>query len=99
MYNEKDQLQNVIKWNTAEKQFKYRTNYPLNSNSIVFDVGSFDGKWAYQIYDEYFCKIYAFEPVSFIFEKTKDLIGNLPNVNLYQFGLGGNTREEDIVLI
>lgn len=94
VYNQEEQEKNVIKWNEDDKNLKLRTNYPLNSESIIFDVGAFDGMWAFNMYNLYFCNIFAFEPVSEIYNKAYNLLGKLPKINLYQVGLGGETREE-----
>ena len=51
------------KWVAAEGDKTLRLNYPLNRNSIVFDVGGFEGQWASDIFSRYLCRIHIFEPV------------------------------------
>lgn len=48
----------IFHWDDYE-----RVDYPLDQNSIVFDVGGFVGNWAQQIWDKYHCRIHIFEPV------------------------------------
>ena len=40
-----------------------RYEYNLNKDSVVFDIGGFDGTWAHNIYSKYSCNILVFEPV------------------------------------
>ena len=40
-----------------------RLDYDLNEESIVFDLGGFEGQWASDIAAKYACTIHIFEPV------------------------------------
>ena len=39
------------------------TKYPLNSDSIIYDVGAYTGKWALEMNNLYNCIIHSFEPI------------------------------------
>ena len=60
-----------------------RHDYPLNEDSIVFDIGGYKGEWSQIIYDRYKCKIYCFEPVF-------DIQSN--DFTVYPIGIGGRSR-------
>jgi FkbM family methyltransferase len=49
----------IFHWDDYE-----RVEYPLDENSVVFDVGGFVGNWSQQIWDKYHCNIHIFEPVA-----------------------------------
>ena len=66
-----------------------RHEYPLDENSIVFDIGGYRGEWAEIIYDRYGSKIYCFEP----FFKIDN-----PNIKIYPYGLGGYGRGENFYI-
>jgi FkbM family methyltransferase len=38
-------------------------DYPLDQESVVFDVGGFEGQWASDIFARYLCRIHVFEPI------------------------------------
>jgi len=40
-----------------------RYDYPLTPDSLVLDVGAYDGKWTKEIATRYKCRVIAFEPV------------------------------------
>ena len=40
-----------------------RLDYALDENSIVFDIGGYEGQWASDIFSKYCCIIHVFEPV------------------------------------
>jgi FkbM family methyltransferase len=43
---------------------KHLYSFDLDANSIVFDVGAFEGEYFNKIYSKYKCNIHAFEPVT-----------------------------------
>jgi len=51
------------KWIEDDGESKYRFNFNLNENSIVFDVGGYVGDWSDEIYRRYECTIHVFEPI------------------------------------
>jgi len=42
---------------------RLRFEYQLNQDSLVLDLGAYDGMWSKEIYNRYRCRIFAFEPV------------------------------------
>lgn len=81
-------------WFKDQGDSTHRKLYPLDKNSIVFDVGGYKGEFAEDIYDRYGCSIYVFEPVKdFYNEIIEKFIGN-SKVHVYDFGLA----DEDSVL-
>jgi len=49
-------------------------NYDLNNDSIVFDLGGYEGQWASNIFSMYYCYVHIFEPVKKIASKAIDFI-------------------------
>jgi FkbM family methyltransferase len=71
-----------------------RYNYPLNKDSIVFDIGGFEGTWAQGIYSKYLCHIFVFEPVKEFYDIIKSKLQENCEVQIYNYGLG--TKNEMI---
>lgn len=73
-----------------------RYQYPLDNNSIVFDLGAFHLDWSIKISDLYQKPtIYAFEPIPSIWTIAKKKAKAYPNIKLLKYALGkGNSCEE-----
>ena len=71
--------------NTSYKKFN------LNTSSIFFDVGGFEGDYTQQILDEYDCTSYIFEPHPVYFQKLQKRFENNNRVKIFNYGLGGKS--------
>ena len=60
-----------------------RLDYPLTSDSIVFDLGGYKGDWASSIYEKYKCNIYIFEPIPYLVEEMKIKFSHYDNKHVY----------------
>ena len=68
-------------------------DYPLNSTSIVFDVGAYKGNFTEKINSKFKCNIYAFEPIEEYFDYLNKKFLNYKNVVIYNFGLFDDNKE------
>lgn len=76
-------------WSQKDREKKFRTNYnDLNKNSIVFDLGGFKGQWASDIFAQYLCSIYIFEPHPIFASDIAKRFEQNEKIKLFQFGLG-----------
>jgi FkbM family methyltransferase len=83
---------NMIRWLIQQNGKRYL--YPLNENSVVFDVGGYGGETSFQLNELYHPKICIFEPIKKYFDS---LIGRFAwdlNIKVFPYGLGNRTREE-----
>lgn len=75
---------------------KHLYDFPINSTSVMFDIGSFDGEYFNAIHAKYKCAIHAFEPVESFYTAT---CTNLPErVKLNNFALGADNDSFVIAL-
>ena len=68
-------------------------DYPLENNSIIFDIGAYEGNFTKKIHNKFNCNVYAFEPLK---NKASDLekyFNNFNNVKVYNFGLLGSDKK------
>ena len=79
-------------WNLQKGDSKFHKRYDLNSNSIFFDVGGFDGEFTDKILLEFDCNSYIFEPHPFYYQKLIDKYKSKKNVRIFNYGLGGSTE-------
>jgi FkbM family methyltransferase len=86
----------VEKWYDEGGDYKFRFTYDLTRDSLVLDLGGYQGQWASDIFSRYCCKIIIFEPVSeYAQQISKRFISN-DKIRVLQCGLGGVSREDVI---
>ncbi len=75
-----------------------RLDYPLNQNSVVFDLGGYKGDFANALHSRYGCKVHVFEPVATFCEAIKARFASKDEITVYSFGLSARTRQETLYL-
>jgi FkbM family methyltransferase len=88
----------VIPWFEADGDRTLRLGYPLNKDSLVFDLGGYIGEWTDQIYSMYRCKIYVFEPVDQFANKLSSKYKKNSDISVFRYGLSSENRETKISL-
>lgn len=86
------------RWFTDSGDNTLRLNYRLNSTSLVFDVGGYEGHWAAAIFAKYGCTIHIFEPVESFASALAARFESHPSITINRFGLGDSSREAMISL-
>ncbi len=74
-------------WNLRKGDDKLSLNYPLNENSVVFDVGAYEGVFTDKIYNFFKCYVFAFEPLESYHNLLSKKFENDKKVKVYNFGL------------
>lgn len=75
------------KWITTNGDNKI-TNFPLNSNSVVFEIGGYLGHFSQRIINRFDSRVFIFEPLKVYFDFLKLKFHDNPKVKMYNFGLG-----------
>jgi FkbM family methyltransferase len=88
----------VALWREAAGDRTLRVAYDLDENSVVWDVGGYEGDWAAEIAARYRSRIEIFEPVPEYTARVRERFRRNPRVSVHQFGLGGSTRSDTIQL-
>lgn len=70
-----------------------RLDYDLNPNSIVFDLGGYEGNWTDEMFRRFSCNIHVFEPVGRFADNMESRFAGNPKVEVHRFGLGGQTKK------
>jgi hypothetical protein len=81
-------MDEFARWFKDKGDINYKLNYPLNSDSIVFDVGGYRGGFAQEIHERYGCNVYVFEPYF--------KIQNTDKIRVFKIGFSNTTRIEKI---
>jgi FkbM family methyltransferase len=75
-----------------------RLEYGLASDSVVFDLGGYEGQWASDIFSRYCCNVFVFEPVPEFAAALAKRFARNPKVKVHAFGLGGETCSCEIAV-
>jgi FkbM family methyltransferase len=92
VYSTPEELR-VAPWFTANGDSTLRIDYDLNAESIVFDLGSYQGQWASDIFSKYCCSIYCFEPIQQFAEKLRKRFARNDKIKVFDFGLAEEAKE------
>lgn len=84
---------NKIKWYKDEGDSSLRVQYALNENSVVLDVGGYEGDWAAEISARYACSIFIFEPVSIYISRLKNRFAANRKIHVLPYGLAATDQK------
>jgi len=90
--------QEIDEWWAAEGDKTLRISYRLNSNSVVFDLGGYEGDYSNKIYSKYKSNIYVFEPLPKFSSLIKSKFENNEKIRVFDYGVGGKTEELELAI-
>lgn len=67
--------------------------FPLNEDSVVFEIGGYEGRWSVEISKLYHPKLYVFEPQHWAWKKCTEALKPFESAHVYNFGLGTKSGE------
>jgi len=85
-------------WYKDDGDNTFCIDYPLTENSVVLDVGGYQGNWSAKIAQKYNPFIYVFEPVKNSYEVARARLKHNPKIQVFNFGLGSHDEEVRISL-
>jgi len=89
-----DQFKLIIaRWFNDKGDKTLRLEYPLNSQSIVFDLGGYEGDFCYEINKKFNCFVYVFEPSKKYFEKCIKRFKDNTKIKCFNFGFSSENGE------
>jgi FkbM family methyltransferase len=92
------QTQRNVLWFRDDPHNARRFNYDLNEDSIVFDVGGYNGEYTSAINNRYNCSIYIFEPVPDFFDSIRDRFLHNSRIHPFCLGLSNTTAKQSIFI-
>lgn len=91
--------ENYTKWVTDKGDSTLRLDYPLNKESIVFDLGAYKGHFADQIYAKYKCKVFAFEPIPSFYKLLENKYACNSKVFVFNLAIIGTTDKQKLFVV
>lgn len=77
-------------WYADPRHETLREDYPLDSSSVVFDVGGYKGEWATAIFARFVCRIEIFEAVPEFATKLEEKFAFNPKISVHPVALGAS---------
>ena len=77
----------VERWFKDKGDDTLRLDYPLTSDSVVFDVGGYQGDFAADIHEKYGCTVYIFEPVLEFYQSCVERFKGNNKIICFNYGL------------
>ena len=87
------QLMEVRRWFKDDGDRTLRLDYPLNADSVVFDLGGYHGDFAASMVDQFNCYVHIFEPVPDFARMCKQRFTGNSKVQVLPFGLSSTNGE------
>lgn len=91
--------EDLQKWFSIGGDDSLRINYPLNEDSLVLDLGGYEGTWTQKIYDKYQCSIHVFEPIPNLYKSLVEKFKDKDKIKIYNFGISDENKEIEISLL
>lgn len=85
-------------WFKVDGDKTLRLNYKLSKDSIVFDLGGYEGQWASDIFGKYQSKIYVFEPFPKYYKSIVERFKRNKSIHVYDFGLSNEDKKQKLFL-
>jgi len=83
----------VKQWKRDRGDATLRLDYPLDENSLVVDVGGYQGDFANALVDRYDCQVLLFEPMPTFSAECCNRFANVSKVSVFDFGLGAQDEQ------
>jgi FkbM family methyltransferase len=77
---------------------RLRLDYPLNEDSLVFDLGGYQGQWTSDIFACYQCYVHVFEPIARYARSIEDRFAKNAKIIVHCCGLASENMATRISL-
>lgn len=95
LYRTPDEARKDV-WFRDGAETTLRLDYDLNEDSIVFDVGGYEGHWASDVFGKFCCTVHVFEPVTHFADSIAKRFERNRKIHAHRVGLAGETKSLSI---
>jgi FkbM family methyltransferase len=88
----------VEPWFRQRGDKTFRVEYDLDQDSVVLDLGGYEGQWASDIFARYCCRVHVFEPVPEYAAAIRKRFAKNPKVRVHAVCLAAHDGTGEIVL-
>ena len=83
------------RWLADNGDYTLRLNYPLNSDSVVVDLGGYRGDFANNIHSKFNCNVYVFEPFKDFYNVIEGRFKSNEKIKVFNYGISDKTSTEN----
>lgn len=82
------------RWYRDDGDRNHRFAYALNPESVVIDLGGYDGQWTSDLFSRSPCSVYVFEAIpEFAQRIARRFVAN-PRIKVFPYAIGSNPRSD-----
>lgn len=74
-------------WQEVNGDETLALDWPIDSSSVVWEIGGYEGRWAAQMVERFDPSIHIFEPQIWLYSKLVERFERNPKAAIYPFGL------------
>lgn len=93
-----EQDREVRRWIQDKGDQTLRFDYDLKSDSLVLDLGGYNGQWASDLYSRYNCQIMVFEAIKPFAQNIEKRFAKNSKITVFPAALGAKKRKESMAL-
>jgi len=86
----------VEKWFKDNGDYTHRLNYNLNKDSVVFDLGGYEGWFSDQINNKFGSRIFCFEPIKHYATVIQEKFINFKNISVLPIAISTKNGKDII---
>lgn len=91
--------QALADWYRDKGDETFNVDYPLTEDSVIVEVGCYEGLWSSRMAARYNCFIHNFEPVSSSFITASNLFRGNRKVSMFNYGLSDKKEKVRFAVI
>jgi FkbM family methyltransferase len=91
-------VQRAMPWFRDRGDETLKFDYDLSSDSVVFDLGGYEGDWTAEISARYGSQVHVFEPVPAYYERLSSRFAGNKAIHTYPFGLADADKVVEVSL-
>lgn len=80
-------IDSINAWRAADGDNTHALDWPISENSVVWEIGGYEGRWAAQMVEKFDPTIHIFEPQDWAFSKLVKRFLDNKKVYIYPWGL------------
>lgn len=96
--NQSEINEQLLKWRNDKGDQTHNLNHELNSDSIVIDLGGYEGIWGQKIINKYNCNLYVVEPISKYYDILTKKFASNNKVKTLNAGVSSENKDSIIYI-
>ena len=96
--NQSEINEQLLKWRKDNGDHTHNLNYKLNADSIVIDLGGYEGIWGQKIIEKYNSNLYIVEPITKYYDALSKKFSSNDKVKILKAGVSSKNKDSIIYI-